>query len=122
MACNTSQKTVNGQSTSKTYTSEDAINYASTITEEELKEHLYTYASDEFEGRETGKPGQKKAVAYLKTHYQALNVPAAKADGDYFQKVPLEVAKVPEGNISINGSTFQLGTDILTFFSGQRKP
>ena len=28
--------------------------FAKTITEAELKEHLYTYASDEFEGRETG--------------------------------------------------------------------
>ena len=50
-------------------TKEDVVNYASSITEAELKEHLYTYASDEFEGRDTGKPGQKKAVEYLKKHY-----------------------------------------------------
>ena len=35
-----------------------------TITSDELKEHPYIYASDEFEGRETGTEGQKKAVNY----------------------------------------------------------
>ncbi|MEX0315401.1 MAG: M28 family peptidase, partial [Allomuricauda sp.] len=114
-ACNTPQKTVNGQSNPIVLTSADAINYANTITQEELKEHLYTYASDDFEGRETGKPGQKKAVAYLKSQYEALSVPAAKPDGDYFQKVPLEMAKVPEGKIALNGSDFELGEDVLTF-------
>ena len=46
----------------KESTKEDIVNYAKTITEEELKEHLYIYASDEFEGRNTGDPVQKKAV------------------------------------------------------------
>ncbi|WP_136465352.1 M28 family peptidase [Flagellimonas onchidii] len=115
LACNTSQKTVNGQSSQNIAASPDAIDYASTITQNELKEHLYTYASDEFEGRETGKPGQKKAVAYLKSQYEALGIPAAKPDGDYLQKVPLEIARVPQGDISINGTDFTLGTDVLTF-------
>lgn len=35
--------------------------FAKTITAEEAKEMLYTYASDEFEGRETGEPGQKSS-------------------------------------------------------------
>ena len=43
----------------KEATKEDVVNYASSITQEELKEHLYIYASDEFEGRDTGDPGQK---------------------------------------------------------------
>lgn len=91
------------------------IPYATTITQKELKEHLYTYASDEFEGRETGKPGQKKAVNYLKSHYETLKIPAAKQDGNYFQHVPLKVAKVPTGSISIHGNTFPLGEEVLTF-------
>ena len=36
--------------------------YAKSITPNELKELLYVYASDYFEGRETGTRGQKKAV------------------------------------------------------------
>jgi len=45
----------------KEATHEDVVAYGSTITQEELKEHLYVYASDEFEGRDTGSTGQKKA-------------------------------------------------------------
>ena len=46
-----------------------AKKFAKTITQKELKKQLYTYASDEFEGRNTGEPGQKKAVAFLKDFY-----------------------------------------------------
>lgn len=80
--------------------------YANTITEEELKEHLYIYASDDFEGRETGEPGQKKAVEYLTNQYKTLDVNPA-VDGSYIQKVPLEFRKIPQG-------TFQIGTNTLT--------
>ena len=56
--------------------SQNQKTYASSITAEELKEKLYIYASDEFEGRETGEPGQKKAVEFIKDHYIALNIPS----------------------------------------------
>lgn len=112
-ACNSSQKTVSETTQAKKVA--DPVPFAATITQDELKEHLYTYASDEFEGRETGQPGQKKAVEYLRAHYESLGIPAAKSDGDYFQDVPLEVSKVPEGNISINGNNFGLGDDVVTF-------
>ena len=46
-----------------------ANKFAKTITAEELKDHLYVYASDEFEGRNTGAKGQKKAVEYLRSFY-----------------------------------------------------
>ena len=49
--------------------SEKAKKFAKTITAEDLKEYLYVYASDEFEGRNTGEPGQKKAVEYLRNFY-----------------------------------------------------
>ncbi|WP_431123805.1 M28 family peptidase [Flagellimonas flava] len=113
ISCNSSQKTVETNTVSKSAV--DPVTYAQTITEEDLKEHLYVYASDEFEGRETGQPGQKKAVEYLKSYYESLGIPAAKANGDYLQKVPLEIAQVPEGTASFNGSTFELGDDILSF-------
>jgi hypothetical protein len=117
-ACNSSQKTVSDNI--PTQKGPDmSITYASTITQDELKEHLYIYASDEYEGRETGEPGQKKAVAYLKAQYESMGIPAAKADGDYFQKVPLEVAGVPEGSITINNTTFPIGEDVLTFTMAQ---
>ncbi|KQC29285.1 M28 family peptidase [Flagellimonas eckloniae] len=116
-SCNTSQKTVS-ETPAKTKEI-SPITYAQTITQDELKGHLYTYASDEFEGRETGQPGQKKAVEYLKKQYEALGIPAAKKDGDYFQNVPLQVANVPTGNATFNGTAFQIGEDLVTFSSAK---
>ncbi len=113
VACNTSQKTVTQNGESKKVA--DPVPYAQTITEEELREHLYIYASDEFEGRETGEPGQKKAVEYLKKQYEDMGISAAKQNGSYFQKVPLEVSKVPQGDMVIGNASFELGDDILTF-------
>lgn len=112
MSCNSSQKTV--KETTKTPVV-SSLEYAETITEAELKEHLYIYASDEYEGRETGTPGQKKAIAYLKAQYEKLGIPAAKNDGDYFQKVPLEISKVPTGTVTLNGSDFTIGEHIVSF-------
>lgn len=116
ISCNSSQKTVVESSESKSK-SDLAKVYASTITEDELKAHLYIYASDEFEGRETGQPGQKKAVEYLQKQYKSLGIKAAKTNGDYLQKVPLEMSKVPKGEITINDTSFLVGEDILTFSS-----
>lgn len=117
-ACNTSQKTVT-ENVTETPDVIDVTGFAATITEDELRDHLMIYASDEFEGRETGTKGQKKAVAYLKEQYQTLEVPAAKSDGDYFQKVPLEMAKLPKGTIQSNGERYYAGKDFLSFSSAE---
>lgn len=91
------------------------VKYAESITQDELKTHLFIYASDEFQGRETGSPGQKKAVEYLKKYYEKLGIPAAKTNGDYFQKVPLQKMSAPDGSLSVGSSVFQLGEEIVAF-------
>ncbi len=116
-ACNSSQKTVTTQDVQEKASEISSATYAETITESELKDHLYIYASDEFEGRETGEPGQKKAIAYLKSEYENLGIPAAKEDGDYFQHVPLEISKLPVGKLAVNDSDFLIGEHVLTFNS-----
>ena len=118
-ACNTSQKTVVETHQSTTNEVVDPAIYAQTITEEELKEHLYIYASDEYEGRETGEPGQKKAVEYLKTAYEAMEVPPAQKDGNYLQEVPLEMAKLPTGTIKVDGTSFEIGEAFLSFSAAE---
>ena len=118
MACNPSKKTVAQEKTTAVTEKKGSEAYAPGITKEELKEHLYIYASDEFEGREPGQPGQKKAIAYLKEQYEAMGIAAAKSDGDYFQKVPLEFGTVPEGGITVNGEDFVIGEHVLAFSEG----
>ena len=118
IGCNTSQKTVSENTVDKDVAIDPDF-YAQTITEEELKEHLYTYASDEFEGRETGEEGQKKAVQYLKENYQQLEISAARENGDYFQDVPLEMAKLPTGSIEVDGQMYEIGQDFVAFSAAQ---
>ena len=107
------------QSSTKTVTATpaDPTEYASTITADELKEMLYIYASDEFEGRETGKPGQKKAVEYIKKHYVDLGVPTPLGNDDYFQEVPLEVQKTPKVSMYVNGKEFAYFDDFISLNS-----
>ena len=85
----------------------DPTKYATTITADELKEMLYKYASDEFEGRETGEKGQKIAVEYLKNQYKTLGIQTPLGDDDYFQEVPLEKQSVSEAKLSVNGKDFK---------------
>lgn len=94
------------------------IKYASTITSSELKEKLYTYASDEFEGRETGEPGQKKAIEYIKTHYKKLGIPSVIGNGNYFQEVPLHKIETPNVNLSVNGTKFNYFDDFISLTDG----
>lgn len=61
--------------------------YLNTITEEELKEHVYDFSSDSFEGRRAGEPGHHKASKYIKDYYinQGIKSPLGSK---YYQYVP----------------------------------
>lgn len=89
--------------------------YAKTITAKELKEALYIYASDEYEGRDTGEPGQKKAVEFLKKHYVDLNIPSALPNNQYFQEVPLEKTGSPVVNLKVNNKEYKSVSDFISF-------
>jgi hypothetical protein len=84
----------------------DPTDYASTITSEELKTMLYKYASDEFEGRETGEKGQKMAVEYLKEQYKTMGVATPLGGDDYFQEVPLEKQKTAQAILAVDDKPF----------------
>ncbi|MDG1160842.1 MAG: M28 family peptidase [Flavobacteriaceae bacterium] len=100
----------------KDATKEDVVNYGSSITQDELKEHLYIYASDEFEGRDTGDLGQKKAVDYIKKHYESLGIKPV-IEGNYFQNVPLNLVKTPKVTITNNGKSFNYFNDFISLGS-----
>ena len=69
----------------------DVTDYANSITSEELKELLYVYASDYFEGRETGTRGQKKAIDFIRQFYTSHKINAAQGTEDYFQPMELNI-------------------------------
>ena len=51
--------------------------------------HVKTLASDAFEGRAPGTPGEAKTVAYLVEAFRTLGLKPGNPDGTYVQKVPL---------------------------------
>lgn len=65
--------------------------YANSITPNELKNLLYVYASDYFEGRETGARGQKKAVDFIRQFYTTHGIGAAQGTENYFQPMELNI-------------------------------
>ena len=98
--------------------SQNVLDYSKTIQLDELKEKLYTYSSDEFEGRETGKKGQTIAVEYLKEHYIKNNIESLIND-TYFQNVPLKSIQEPEVSITINNKEFVKYDDYVILSAGE---
>ncbi|UAM99532.1 M28 family peptidase [Polaribacter litorisediminis] len=96
---------------------DQAEKYAATITAKELGTHLFTYASDEFEGRNTGEPGQKKAVEYLKNFYVTEGIISPLGGDDYFQEVPAEWI-----NNNTRRGTFKDSENVVAFIEGSEKP
>jgi hypothetical protein len=66
-----------------------AVRMGNTIQAKDLRKHVYTLASDEFEGRETGMPGQKRAAAYISEYYDSLGVDSIQNLG-WYQSYPLK--------------------------------
>ena len=59
------------------------------IDSTDLRQHIAVLASDEFEGRGTGTPGEEKTIEYIREQMQAAGLEGAAPDGGYFQPVPL---------------------------------
>ena len=66
----------------------DPSKYVKAISEKDLKKMLYTIASDEMEGRETGSKGQKKAGLYMIEQYKKNGISFPKGASDFYQPVP----------------------------------
>ncbi|WP_337044366.1 M28 family peptidase [Emticicia sp. 17c] len=68
---------------------EKSVQYAATISADDLKRHLTYIASDSLEGRDTGSKGQRKAADYIAKHFADLGlqaiVPNANGEKGYFQ-------------------------------------
>ncbi len=53
--------------------------FASSITADDLRRHLFIIAGKEMEGRLTASEGQRKAAAYIQNHFQSLGLQPANA-------------------------------------------
>ncbi len=105
-SCNSSQHTAGQKKTN--------VDYAQTITAQDLKKHLYIYAGDEMEGRMTGTEGQHKAAAYIRDFYKGEKIPAAPGTEDYYQPIP--------ASFFGNRKNPQPSENVIAFIKGSEKP
>ena len=93
---------------------DNAAKYAAAITKERLKQHLTIIASDEFEGRETGTEGQRKAAAYIESQFKAMGLTAATALKGYQQYYPLYKDSLVSTVLKTDGKDAEAGKDFVT--------
>ncbi len=70
-----------------------------------LEGHIGVLASDRFEGRAAGGPGEELTVAYLVDQFRQAGLQPGNPDGTFIQRVPL-VGITPEASVSL---TFRRG-------------
>lgn len=98
--------------TQKNVENANPMEYAETITVSDLQEHLFTFAGDDYEGRDTGEPGQKKAAEYIVDFYQQIGIDAPTSNPNYYQVIPTEFF-----NKKMKDSE-----NVLGFIKGSEKP
>ncbi|MEM9886167.1 MAG: M28 family peptidase [Bacteroidota bacterium] len=64
-----------------------AVPFAESITAEDMRAILTVLASDEYEGRETGTEGQRKAADYIADKFKTFGLPRIGAKNSYFQEM-----------------------------------
>ena len=92
----------------------DPSKYASVISVENLKKHLTIIASDEFEGRETGTEGQRKAAAYIEEQFKKMGLKHAEALNGYQQFYPLYQDSLVNADLKIDKTTAVFGKDFIS--------
>lgn len=109
LSCSTQPKTITENSTKEGKPL--AVSYAETITVNELKEYLIEISSDDYQGRDTGEEGQKKAASYLANYYKSISVAPGNKD-DYMQKIPS----------SFFNYRYKDSENVLAYIEGTEKP
>ena len=101
-----------------------SLPYAATITPAGLKADLDVLASDAYEGRETGKKGQKMAADYIAKAFAAdgLAGPVAGSDNPYIQHFGMKRTSLDlaASTVKVGSQTFQGKRDfygIMTAFA-----
>ena len=89
--------------------------YAASITADGLKQDLAVLASDAYEGRETGKKGQKMAADYIAKAFAAdgLTGPVPGSDNAYLQHFDMDrsILEAPATTVKTGGKTYQGNKD-----------
>ena len=87
------------------------------IAADDFAEHVKTLASDAFEGRAPGTPGEDKSVAYIQAQFERIGLQPGN-HGQWFQTVPMVETTADERTtlkLDINGKPRELkfGSDMV---------
>ncbi len=95
--------------------------FSTTITSRDIKEHIFTLASDAYEGRETGTEGNTKAAHYIADKFKSLGLPAIGNDNGYFQPVSFTFTSWDQLSLLVNGQGYKLLRDFIAFPQESKK-
>ena len=84
--------------------------YASTITDADLKRHLYTVAGAEMQGRETATEGERRAAAYIENHFKSLGLLPGN-QGSFLQGFPVYRDTMTIARMTVNGTRLEADQD-----------
>jgi Zn-dependent M28 family amino/carboxypeptidase len=127
-ACQASETPVSNTTASNTSASVAAFPAATrpaldSLTSSDLMQHIKVLASDEYEGRAPGTPGEEKTVNYLTEQFKKLGLKPGNPDGTYIQKVPLVGYKPePSASFSVGGKKMDLATEEYLMIAGRYEP
>ena len=84
--------------------------FARTITEQDLKKHLYIVAGEEMQGRETATEGQKKAAAYIENEFRRIGVLPGN-QGSFQMDFSVYQDSLEDATLSVNGKDYDFNRD-----------
>jgi hypothetical protein len=95
--------------------SDPQVKNAQSITVEDMRRHLTKLTSTEFEGRETGQPGNNKAADYISNHFKNIGLVELPNTQNYKQEVIFSFAKWDKINLKIGNKEYIHNTDFTGF-------
>lgn len=84
--------------------------FANSITEGDLKKHLYTVAGKDFEGRETATEGQRKAASYIENFFKSIGLLPGNS-GSYQMDYPVFQDSMLKAGFELNNQPYQYKED-----------
>lgn len=93
----------------------DAVKYSAAVNKDNAYKHLSVLASDEYEGRETGKKGAWMAADYIKAHFKKIGLvgPVKGGKDPYFQEIGYSSYALANSALNISG---QAKTSMADFY------
>jgi len=98
-----------------------AIKFSTIINKDNAYRHLSVLASDEYEGRETGKKGAWMAADYIKNQFRNIGL-KGPVNGDYFQPIDMVTYNLSEMAFAVNGQAKEKLKDFVIPAGGVSLP